>query len=128
MPVTGFIHPAVFALIGLLSLACLAAAFYFFRRLRLIQDLPTSKIRGAFIGLTELSGTAESEQPLMSHLAGISCVCYKYTVREQWRRTVTETYTDAQGRSRTRTRTESGWSTVAGGTEKLPFFLKTIPG
>jgi len=87
------------------------------RRKRLIDDVPTSKTQGVFIGLAELKGTAESEVPLTSYLAGISCVQYVWQVDEHWSRTVHETYTDAKGHTQTRTRTESGWTKVAGGGE-----------
>ena len=59
---------------GLIALGCLIAAFYFLRKKRLIDDTPTSKTLGVFIGLAELKGTAESEKPLTSYLAG-AIVC-----------------------------------------------------
>src|SRR5579864_9561044 len=80
------------------------------RRQRLIDDLPTSKTTGVFIGLVELKGTAEAERPLVSFLAEESCVHFSWHVDEHWSRTVTETYTDSEGRTQTRTRTESGWT------------------
>jgi hypothetical protein len=93
-------------------------------RRRLIDNIPTSKTTGVFIGLVELSGTAESPQPLTSYLAGIPCVSYGWSVEEHWSRTVTETYRDAKGHTQTRTRHESGWTTVAGGGQSQPFYLK----
>ena len=109
--------------------ALLAAASLFFafrdgRRRRLIENLPTSKTSGVFIGLVELKGTAESAGPLTSYLAGAACVQYAWTVEEHWSRTVTETYTDDKGHTQTRTRTESGWTQVAGGGEMIPFYLQ----
>ncbi|MBN1369111.1 MAG: LemA family protein [Dehalococcoidaceae bacterium] len=112
----------------LLGGGCLLASFHFFRRKRLIDDLPTSKTMGVFIGLTELTGTAEAEAPLTSYLAGVRCVYYSYKVEEQWQRTVTESYTDAQGNHRTRTRTESGWKTILSKTTRVPVFLKDDTG
>jgi hypothetical protein len=38
-------------------------------RKRLIDNVPTSKAAGVFIGLVELKGSAESERPLRSFLA-----------------------------------------------------------
>ena len=110
------------------SLGCLVAGFRFFRRKRLIDDTPTSKVQGVFIGLVELKGSAESDQPITSYLAGISCVQYLWQVEEHWSRTVTETYTDAQGRHRTRRRTQSGWTQVAGGSQSIPFYLRDDTG
>ena len=97
-------------------------------RRRLIDNIPTSKTTGVFIGLVELSGTAESPQPLTSYLAGIPCVGYRWSVQEHWSRTVTETYRDAKGHTQTRTRHESGWKTVASGGQSEAFYLKDDRG
>jgi hypothetical protein len=102
--------------------------FWALRHKRLIDDLPTSKTQGVFIGLAELKGTAESENPLTSYLAGVPCVQYAWQVDEHWSRTVTETYTDSKGRTQTRTRTESGWTKVAGGSQSIPFYLEDDTG
>lgn len=113
--------PPVGGVVGVVSLwAALRSA----RRKRLVDDLPTSKTTGVFIGLVELKGTAESGQPLTSYLAGQRCVYYQWSVEEHWSRTVTETYTDSKGNTQTRTRHESGWKTVAEGGEEQPFYLK----
>lgn len=113
---------------GLGALGCLIGAFRALRRKRLIDDVPTSKAQGVFIGLTELKGTAESEIPLTSYLAGTRCVQYAWQVDEHWSSTVHETYTDAEGHTQTRTRTESGWTKVAGGGQSTPFYLKDDTG
>ncbi len=110
------------------ALGCLIGAFRTLHRKRLIDDVPTSKTQGVFIGLAELKGTAESDMPLTSYLASIHCVQFSWQVDEHWSRTVTETYTDSQGRAQTRTRTESGWTRVAGGNEAIPFYLKDDTG
>jgi len=109
---------------GFLGLVMLALALRAARKQRLVNDLPTSKTTGVFIGLVELKGTAEVETPLTSFLAGQACVWYHWSVQEQWSRTVTETYTDANGHTQTRTRMESGWKTVADGGKMIPFYLK----
>ncbi len=113
---------------ALCALGCLIGAFLFLRRKRLLDDLPTSRARGVFIGLNELKGTAESEAPLQSYLNGTLCVTYKWQVQEHWSRLVTETSSDSRGHVHTRTRTESGWTTVAGGGEAVPFYLKDESG
>ena len=123
------ISPSIAIIIGaLLALGCLIMAFRCVKRKRLIDDLPTSKTQGAFIGLTELKGAAESESPLTSYLAGIKCVQYGWEAKEHWSRTFMETYTDAQGHQQTRMRHESGWTTVAHGGEAEPFYLKDDTG
>ncbi len=104
--------------------AGLGGAFRAGRRRRLVENLPTSKTTGVFIGLVELKGTAESASPLTSYLAEQPCVEYQWSVEEHWSRTVTETYTDSDGKTQTRTRHESGWTTVASGGEMIPFYLQ----
>jgi len=112
----------------LLGALCLWGAMRANRRRRLLQDTPTSKTSGVFIGFVELKGTAESEAPLASWLAGTACVLYSWDVSEHWSRTVTEHYTDSEGRSQTRTRHESGWTTVASGGESGAFYLQDEAG
>ena len=106
-----------------LGLLCLLGALRAGKRRRLVDNLPTSKTTGVFIGLVELKGTAEVDSPLTSFLATCRCVHYSWGVEEQWERTVTETYSDSDGKTQTRTRTESGWTTVASGGEMVPFYL-----
>lgn len=113
---------------GALALLFLVLSLRAGRRQRLIDNVPTSKTSGVFIGLVELTGTAESSQPLRSHLAEIPCVCFQWSVEEHWSRTVTERYTDSKGKRRTRTRHESGWKTVADGGLQQPFYLKDDRG
>jgi hypothetical protein len=109
---------------ALLALVCLLFALRAGKRRRLIENLPTSKTTGVFIGQVELKGTAETERPLISYLVERACVYYAWTVEEHWSRTVTETYTDSKGRTRTRTRRQSGWKTVADGGEQIVFYLR----
>ncbi|MFA6287774.1 MAG: LemA family protein [Opitutaceae bacterium] len=108
--------------------ACLWASLRLRRKQRLLHDLPTSKVRGAFIGLVELKGSVESESPFTSYLAETACALYNWRVEERWSRTVTETYTDSKGRTQTRTRHESGWRNVAEGGEAAPFYLQDDTG
>ena len=108
------------------SILALLALWFWARAVRLrrlIQDLPTSKTKGVFIGLVELKGTAEIEEPLTSYLAEISCVQFGWSVSEEWRRIVTYTVTDKDGNTRTETRVESGWTTVASGGDSSLFYL-----
>src|SRR5271156_1960889 len=98
------------------------------RRRRLIDNLPTSKTQGVFIGLVELKGTAECEQPLVSYLAAAPCVYFSYDVEERWTREVTETVTDDKGHTSTQTRQETGWTSVASSTESTAFYLQDDTG
>ncbi|MFB3891094.1 MAG: LemA family protein [Phycisphaerae bacterium] len=97
-------------------------------RKRLIDNTPTCKTAGVYIGMVELKGTAESERPLRSFLAEMPCVWYSWMVEEHWSKTVTETYRDNKGNTQTRTRHESGWKTVADGGEQSVFFLQDDMG
>ncbi len=109
-------------------IACLWASLHLRRKQRLLHDLPTSKVRGVFIGLVEIKGAAEVESPFISYLAGTSCVHYNWLIEERWSRTVTETTTDSKGNTTTTTRTESGWTDVAKGGESAPFYLQDDTG
>ncbi len=120
--------PWIPALAGVLSFLLLLGWMRSMRLKRLIEDIPTSKVQGVFIGLVELKGTAESEGPLQSFLAEVPCVHYSWSVNEHWSRTVTESYTDSEGKSQTRTKTESGWTQVAGGADSQAFYLKDDTG
>jgi hypothetical protein len=105
---------------GLVALGLLILALRSYRHKRFIDDTPTSKTQGVFIGMSELKGTAESDSPLKSYLAGVKCVYNRWKIEERWSRWVT----DAKGR----THRESGWTTVAQGTEFTPFYLKDDAG
>jgi hypothetical protein len=111
-----------------LGLLFLLGSLHLRRKRRLIDDLPTAKTQGVFIGLVELKGTAESAAPLTAFLSAQRCVHYYYHVDEHWSRTVTESYTDANGKPQTRTREESGWTTVAKGGEIGAFYLQDDTG
>lgn len=50
------------------------------RRKRLIENVPTSTIRGLALGLVELTGKTKKEKPLRSPFTGADCVLYRFTV------------------------------------------------
>src|ERR1043166_3000049 len=88
----------------LFALVCLIGALRSGKRRRLIDNLPTCKTTGVFIGLVEVKGMAETPEPMMSFLAESHCVFFQWYVEEEWSRIVTETETDSDGKSRTVTR------------------------
>lgn len=111
----------------------LASVFLYFslrnlKKKRTIDDTPTSKANGVFIGLVEVSGSVECENPLRSYISERDCVYYSWSISEHWSETKTETYTDSQGNTKTRTKRESGWKTVASGKEGCPFDLRDETG
>ncbi len=114
-------------LAGVLALLCLWRSHAANRHYRLIEALPTSRTQGVFMGLVELKGTAEGD-PFISYLTEQECILYRWSVSEEWRRTVTETYRDQQGRTQTRQRVESGWTTLVSGGESRPFYLQDETG
>ena len=66
-----------------------AVGFYFFlhgfaalRRKRLILNTPTSRVRGAALGLVEVCGTAVGPYTLMAPLSAVDCFYYRATACE----------------------------------------------
>lgn len=50
---------------------------------RLIENIPTSTVRGMAVGLVEVKGKAVCiDQPLMSHFAKTPCVFFRYKIEE----------------------------------------------
>ena len=78
------------ALVLPLSWAALKVALNFKRKQRLLDDTPTSKALGVFIGEVEVEGVCVSEDPkrppFISYLAMSSCVYYRWEVGEHYRR------------------------------------------
>ncbi|MEK6563635.1 MAG: GIDE domain-containing protein [Candidatus Omnitrophota bacterium] len=56
------------------------------RRKRLIENIPTSTIRGMAMGLVELTGKARKVKTLRGPLSGFDCVAYRYLVERYERR------------------------------------------
>jgi hypothetical protein len=117
--------PLIFvAITAAVALGLLWWGFRSLKRKRLIENVPTSKVKGVFLGLNEVKGRAHRAEPFVSYLAHARCVYYRYEVKERWE--TTERYTDSKGRSQTRTR--SGWKTVASHEERQPFQLTDSTG
>ncbi len=121
-------EPLILILGTVISGLSLITALRMLYRKRLIDDTPTLKTRGVFIGQAELKGTAESNHPLTSHLTETRCVQYQWSIHEKWSKQVTETYTDSNGKTRTRTKTKSGWKTIDHGSDSTRFYLKDETG
>ncbi|MCC5789708.1 MAG: LemA family protein [Opitutales bacterium] len=114
--------------IFMVALVFLVIALRYRQKKYLVDNLPTSKVQGVFVGLVEVKGTAEAEKPLRSYLADESVVHYQWRVQEHWRKRERETYRDSKGKTKTRTRTRSGWKTVASDEERIPFYLRDDTG
>ena len=86
------------------------------RRQLLVDNLPTSKTSGVFMGLVELKGRAESSTPLKSQFAEVQCVWFRYTVKERSTRQTTETTTNSDGSTSTSTTSSTRGATSSGAT------------
>jgi hypothetical protein len=66
------------------TVAGFIGAFYFFLRKRIIEDTPTSKIRSAAQGYTELSGISKlmDGSTINGPLTDTICTWYKYTIEQ----------------------------------------------
>jgi len=66
------------------SVAGFVFAFIFFRRVRIIEDTPTSKIRSAAQGYVELAGRGElmEGEPIIAPLTTTPCTWYRYKVEK----------------------------------------------
>ncbi len=74
------------ALFVALGLMCLYRGYRSFRFKRLVEDMPTSKIRSASQGYTELVGVAEViSRPQTAPLSGEPCVWWRYKVERYQR-------------------------------------------
>lgn len=72
-----------FAVFGFVfGVASFFRGFNRLRRKRLIENIPTSTIRGLAMGLVELCGKAENEVLLKSPFSASDCVLYKYLIEE----------------------------------------------
>lgn len=96
------------------------------RTRRLIAFLPTSKAKGVFVGLVELSGTAECERGvgMNAPMSGRSCVYVKTKIEEK--RIETRTTKNSDGESVTKT--EAVWKTLVENESRAPFYLRDETG
>ncbi len=87
--------------------------FSFLKRKRLIEDIPTSKVRSIAMGLTEVKGKAHAaaKKIMTSPLTGEKCVYYKYAVEKLV----------SSGKS-------SHWVKIKGENSSDPFFLQDNTG
>ncbi|MBI4393570.1 MAG: hypothetical protein HY556_07220 [Euryarchaeota archaeon] len=110
--------------IGLVMGAGGALVFYFgfnkWRKWRLIEDTPRSKVRSMAMGLVEIQGSAEAESFLTSPFSRKPCVYYKYDVQE-YRKHVSR---GPKGQ----VRTSYSWDTIAAGDRATPFYAKDDTG
>ena len=101
-------------------------AFGRMRTRRLIAFLPTSKAKGVFIGVVELSGTAECERDagMSAPMSGRPCVYVKTKIEERQ----VETYTTENSKGERVTKTRTVWKTLAEKESRELFYLRDETG
>jgi hypothetical protein len=77
----------VAAIAIVVAVASFASAFYFFMRKRIMEDMPTSKIRSAAQGYIEVDGKGDLLEgpPIIGPLTGKTCTWYSYKIEERRR-------------------------------------------
>ncbi|MFN2309998.1 MAG: GIDE domain-containing protein [Gammaproteobacteria bacterium] len=111
------LSPEGFGFVLVLLLAGSLFAFYSIwrglHRARLIEDLPTARVRSAHQGYVELEGSGRllDGPPIVAPLTGTHCLWYRYRVEQR------ETHRDSRGNS------SSHWSTVQAGISDGLFVL-----
>lgn len=94
------------------------------RKRRLLDDTPTSKALGVFVGEVELVGQCTRQEPLRSYLADKPCVQYNWMIVEHWER-VTVEFTE---KGIPYPSTQTGSSLVASGGSLVGFYLQDETG
>ena len=104
----------LYSIVGFVAgLFLLYAGFVWLKRKRLVEDIPTSKVRSIAMGLVEVKGKAHpaAKNVMTSPLTGKKCVYYKYMVEKLV----------SSGKS-------SHWVKVKGKNSIEPFYLQDNTG
>jgi len=86
--------------------------FFLLRRKRVIENVPTSRIRSVAMGFVELEGLAREKATVAAPYSDIACVYFRYEVEEE----------------RTRGRGGRTWVTIERGDSGVPFHLQDPTG
>ncbi|RLA20804.1 MAG: hypothetical protein DRQ61_09415 [Gammaproteobacteria bacterium] len=102
---------------AVLSIVSFYYGFRFFRRVRIIEDIPTSTVRGAAQGFIELEGIAKmmEGEPIHAPLSGKPCVWFSYKVERKVRNHLDD-------------RTHTHWQTIDQGVSDHLFHLQDRTG
>jgi hypothetical protein len=92
--------------------ALIALGFVLLRRKRLIENVPSSRVRSVAMGYAELMGAVKTKAPLAAPFSGIPCVYYRYLVEQE----------------KTRRRVGRSWETIDRGESADPFYLQDPTG
>jgi len=79
-----FANPVIWAMIGFgAGIYFFFRGFVFLRRKRFIADIPRSTIRGAALGLVEVSGKVEGPYTIIAPLSELGCFYYRAIARQR---------------------------------------------
>ena len=92
--------------------AFIVLGFVLLRRKRVMENMPTSRIRSVAMGFAELTGTAKAKAALAAPFSGIPCVYFRYLVEQE----------------KTRSRGGRSWETIDQGKSAEPFHLQDPTG
>lgn len=90
------LNPVLWALIGFpVGIFAFMRGFFLLRRKRFIQNIPRTTIRGAPLGLVEITGTVEGPYTIIGPMSEEDCFYYRAVVwskgeRSPWRKTAEE--------------------------------------
>ena len=105
-------HPIYDVLALLAGGGLILFGFIVLRRKRLLENVPTSRIRSVAMGFAELAGRAKIRLPLVAPFSQIPCVYYRYQVEEE----------------RQRSRGGRQWTTIDRGESSETFYLEDETG
>lgn len=99
------------------ALACFLFSFHYLRKARLIEDMPTSRIRSAAQGYVELDGVGRlmDGPAIAGPLTGLPCLWWEYRIEEK--------VTTGHGRNR-----QSHWRTIVSNCSECLFLLDDDTG
>lgn len=103
-PLSFLFNPVIWAMLGFpLGIYAFIRGFFLLRRKRFIQDIPRSTIRGAPLGLVEVTGKAQGPYTIIAPLSEEDCFYYRAVIWSKGER--------------------SGWHKRAEESLAAPFFL-----
>ena len=83
-PLSLLLNPVIWAMVGLVvGTYCFFRGFALLRRKRFLQDIPRCTIRGAPLGLVEVSGKVEGPYTILAPLSEGDCFYYRAVVWRQ---------------------------------------------
>lgn len=105
------------AVLAAAALACFGFSFHYLRRARLLEDVPTSRVRSAAQGFVELDGIARlmDGPAIAGPLTGLPCVWWEYKVEER--------VTTGSGKNR-----RTHWRTLRSGCSECLFVIDDDTG